>query len=446
VEVPDVSYARSGDVAIAYQVVGEGPIDLVFVRGTLADLLAGWDMPLFVDHVDDLAEYARVLLFDKRGSGLSDPVRQVPTLETRMDDLRAVMDAVDSERAVLWAAQEGTRIALLFAATYPERTSALVLYDPTARGLWAADYPWASTDEEWRRELREIRDRWGDRRYLVERAHRLSPVGAQNDEWLEWFVWYQRRSASPAEAVSFHRMSMEGDVRDVLPAVRAPTLVLHRSAARDEAAFVADRISGARRIEVEGLQDWFSWADPEHNAVLLRETRQFLDGLAAAPAPDRVLATIMFTDIVGSTERAAELGDTAWSELLARHHTLVRGELVRFRGEELDTAGDGFFAAFDGPGRAIECASAIRDAVRSLGLEVRAGLHTGEFERVDGKLGGIAVPTGARIASLAEPGEVLVSSTVKDLVAGSGIEFDERGSHELKGVPGEWRLYAVDSA
>jgi class 3 adenylate cyclase len=443
-DVPDVSYARSGDVAIAYQVIGDGGSDVVFVRGTLADLLAGWDMPLFVDHVEWLAESGRVLLFDKRGSGLSDPVRQVPTLETRMDDLRAVMDAVDSERAVLWAAQEGSRIALMFAATYPERTSAIVLYDPTARGLWAPDYPWAPTEEEWRSELREIRERWGDRRYLVERAHRLSPVGAQNEEWLEWFVWYQRRSASPAQAVAFHRMAMEGDVRDVLPSVRAPTLVLHRSEARNEAVFVADRISGARRMEVEGLHDWFSWADPEHNAVLLRETKNFIESLATAPTPDRVLATIMFTDIVGSTERAAELGDAAWSELLARHHTLVRGELVRFRGEELDTAGDGFFAAFDGPGRAIECASAIRDAVRALGLEVRAGLHTGEFERVDGKLGGIAVSTGSRISSLAEPGEVLVSSTVKDLVAGSGIAFEDRGSHELKGVPGEWRLYAVD--
>jgi class 3 adenylate cyclase len=440
VDVPDVSYARSGDVAIAYQVVGDGPIDVVFVRGTVADLLAGWDMPLFVDHVESLAESGRLLLFDKRGSGLSDPVRQVPTLETRMDDVRAVMDAVDSERAVLWAAQEGSRIALLFAATYPERTSALVLYDPTARGLWAPAYPWAPTDEEWRRELREIRERWGDRLYLVERAHRLSPVGAENQEWLEWFVWYQRRSASPAEAVAFHRMAMEGDVR---PSVRAPTLVLHRSETRDEAVFVADRISGARRIEVAGLRDWFSWADPEHNAVLLRETQTFIAGLTSEPVTDRVLATIMFTDIVGSTARAAELGDAAWNDLLARHHTLVRGELVRFRGEEVDTAGDGFFAAFDGPGRAIGCATAIRDAVRSLGLEVRAGLHTGEFERLDGKLGGIAVATGSRIASVAEPGEVLVSSTVKDLVAGSGIEFEDRGARQLKGVPGEWRLFAV---
>jgi class 3 adenylate cyclase len=360
-----------------------------------------------------------------------------------MDDIRAVMDAADSERAVLWAAQEGTPIALLFAATYPERTTALVLYDPTARGLWAPDYPWALTEDAWRKELREIHDRWGDRTYLVERAHRLSPFGAQNEDWLDWFVWYMRRSASPAEAVAFQRMSMEGDVRDVLGAVRAPTLVLHRPEARDEAAYVAERVHGALRIEVEGLHDWFSWADPEHNAILLRETHEFLEGLSTPREPDRVLATVLFTDIVGSTARAAELGDSAWRELLARHHTLVRGELVRFRGEELDTAGDGFFAAFDGPGRAIECACAIRDSLRALDLEVRAGVHTGECERVDGKLGGIAVPTGARIASLAEPGEVLVSSTVKDLVAGSGIEFEDRGTRELKGVPGEWRLFAV---
>jgi class 3 adenylate cyclase len=442
-DVPDVSYARSGDVAIAYQVVGEGPTDIVFIRGTLADLLAGWDMPLFVDHIDGLSTSARVLLFDKRGSGLSDPVRQVPTLETRMDDIRAVMDAADSERAVLWAAQEGTPIALLFAATYPERTTALVLYDPTARGLWAPDYPWALTEDAWRKELREIHDRWGDRAYLVERAHRLSPFGAHNEDWLDWFVWYMRRSASPAEAVAFQRMSMEGDVRDVLGAVRAPTLVLHRPEARDEATYVAERVHGALRIEVEGLHDWFSWADPEHNAILLRETHEFLEGLSTPREPDRVLATVLFTDIVGSTARAAELGDSAWRELLARHHTLVRGELVRFRGEELDTAGDGFFAAFDGPGRAIECACAIRESLRSLDLEIRAGVHTGECERVDGKLGGIAVPTGARIASLAEPGEVLVSSTVKDLVAGSEIEFEDRGTQELKGVPGEWRLFAV---
>jgi class 3 adenylate cyclase len=443
VEIPDVKYARSGDVAIAYQVVGSGPLDLVFIRGTIADLLAGWDQPLFIAHVKGLAESGRVLLFDKRGSGLSDPVRQVPTLETRMDDVRAVMDAADSDRAVLWAAQEGTRIALLFAATYPERTSALVLYDPTARGLWAPDYPWAVDEESWRRELREVHDRWGDRSYLSERIHRLSPSRAGDEEFVDWFVWYMRRSASPAEAVAFHRMSMEGDVRDVLPAVRSPTLLLHRSETRDEALYVAAHLPGARRVEIEGLRDWFSWADPEPNGRMLEETRRFVEGITAPPAPDRVLATVLFTDIVGSTSKAAELGDSGWRELLDRHHTLVRGELARFRGEEIDTSGDGFFAAFDGPGRAIECALAIRDSVRSLGLEIRAGLHTGECERVDGKLGGIAVPTGARIAALADAGEVLVSQTVKDLVAGSGLLFGDRGEQELKGVPGTWRLYAV---
>jgi class 3 adenylate cyclase len=443
VEIPDVKYARSGDVAIAYQVVGSGPLDLVFIRGTIADLLAGWDQPLFIAHVEGLAQSGRVLLFDKRGSGLSDPVRQVPTLETRMDDVRAVMDAADSDRAVLWAAQEGTRIALLFAATYPERTSALVLYDPTARGLWAPDYPWAVDEESWRRELREVHDRWGDRSYLSERIHRLSPSRAGDEEFVDWFVWYMRRSASPAEAVAFHRMSMEGDVRDVLPAVRSPTLLLHRSETRDEALYVAAHLPGARRVEIEGLRDWFSWADPEPNGRMLEETRRFVEGITAPPAPDRVLATVLFTDIVGSTSKAAELGDSGWRELLDRHHTLVRGELARFRGEEIDTSGDGFFAAFDGPGRAIECALAIRDSVRSLGLEIRAGLHTGECERVDGKLGGIAVPTGARIAALADAGEVLVSQTVKDLVAGSGLLFGDRGEQELKGVPGTWRLYAV---
>jgi class 3 adenylate cyclase len=443
VEIPDVQYARSGDVAIAYQVVGDGPLDVVFVRGTLADLLAAWDQPLFIDHVDGLARSGRVVLFDKRGSGLSDPVRQVPTLETRMDDIRAVMDAAGSERAVLWAAHEGSRIALLFAATYPERTDALVLYDPTARGLWAPDYPWAANDDEWRRELRTIGAHWGERQYLAERILQLAPSRVDDVAFVDWFVWYMRRSASPAEAVAFHRMSMEGDVRDVLPTVRAPALVLHRTAARDEATWVAARLAEARQIEVEGLRDWFSWADPPRNEVLLEETRRFVEGLSAPPRADRVLATVLFTDIVGSTDKAAELGDARWRSLLDRHHALVRAELARFRGEELDNSGDGFFAAFDGPGRAIQCALAIRAAVRSLGLEVRAGLHTGECERMDGKLGGIAVPTGARVAALAGAGEVLVSQTVRDLVAGSEIEFDERGVHELRGIPGEWRLYAV---
>jgi class 3 adenylate cyclase len=363
-----------------------------------------------------------------------------------MDDVRAVMDAAGSEHAVLWAGQEGTRIALLFAATYPERTRGLVLYDPTARGLWAPDYPWAPNEEEWRNELREIHDFWGDRDYLAARVHRVSPSRSNDPDFVEWLVWFMRRSATPAQAVAFHRMSMEGDVRDILSAVRCPTLVLHRPVTRNEALYVAERVPRARRVEVAGLEDWYCWVDSERNEFMLRETQRFVDGLSAPPTPDRVLATVLFTDIVDSTRRAAEVGDRGWRELLDRHHALVRGELARFRGDELDTSGDGFFAAFDGPGRAIECALAIRDSVRTLGLEIRAGLHTGECERIDGKLGGIAIPTGARIAALARDGEVLVSQTVRDLVAGSEIEFADRGVHELKGVPGEWRLYDVRAA
>jgi class 3 adenylate cyclase len=445
-QIPDVHYARSGDVAIAYQVVGEGPIDLVFVRGSLADLLAAWEEPRFVQHVEGLASFARVLLFDKRGSGLSDPVRQVPTLEARMDDVRAVLDAVDAGSAVLWSGHEGTRLAILFAATYPERTRALVLYDPTARGLWAPDYPWAPTEDDWLDKLAEVRARWGDRDYLAERARDHCPLAAQDEEFVDWYIRYLRRSASPSAAVAYYRMMMEGDVRDVLPTVRAATLILNRPQARDEATYVADRIPDARTIEIPGLVDGFSWTDPDLNEIMLRETKQFVSDLSPVRPPDRVLATLLFSDIVDSTPRAASLGDSGWRDLLQRHHAVVRGALARYDGAEIDSSGDGFFASFEGPGRAIECARALHEEVGALGLEIRIGIHTGECERMDGKLGGIAVPIGSRIMSLAGPGDVLVSSTVRDLVAGSGLEFEERGTHELKGVPGEWRLYAVRDA
>jgi class 3 adenylate cyclase len=442
-QIPDVHYARSGDVAIAYQVVGEGPLDLVFVRGSLADLLAAWEEPRFVQHVEGLAAFARVLMFDKRGSGLSDPVRQVPTLEARMDDVRAVLDAAGAGSAVLWSGHEGTRLSILFAATYPERTRALVLFDPTARGLWATDYPWAPTEDSWLQKLAEVRAQWGDRDYLAERAHDHCPVASQEEAFVDWYVRYLRRSASPSAAVAYYRMMMEGDVREVLPTVRAPTLVLNRPQAREEAQFVADRIPAARRVEIPGLRDGFSWTDPELNELMLAETRQFVGDLSPARIPDRVLATLLFTDIVDSTPQTASIGDSAWRDLLERHHTVVRGLLARHEGEEVDSSGDGFFASFDGPGRAIDCARALHEELGALGLEIRIGIHTGECERVDGKLGGIAVPIGARIMSLAGAGEVLVSGTVKDLVAGSGLEFEDRGMHELKGVPGEWRLYAV---
>jgi class 3 adenylate cyclase/pimeloyl-ACP methyl ester carboxylesterase len=446
VSVPEVHYTRSGDVSIAYQVVGDGPMDVVFVRGTLADLLAAWDQPMFVEHVEGLASFARVILFDKRGSGLSDPVNELPTLENRMEDVRAVLDALGCEQATLWSAHEGARLAVLFAATYPERMNALVIYDPSARGLWAPDYPWAPSEEERAAELREIAERWGEREYLVERGRGYCPTRVDDERFLDWYVWYMRRSASPAEAVAFHRMAMDGDVRDVLPAVRAPTLVLHRSAARDEATDIASRIEGATLVEVPGLVDGYSWVDERANAFMLEETRRFVGGVGGPPLVDRVLATVLFTDIVSSTETAGELGDREWRRLLERHHKVVRRVLDRYRGREVATAGDGFLATFDGPARAVRAALAATEELRSLGLEIRAGVHTGEVEVVGSDVAGIAVHTGARVAALARPSEVLVSSTLKDLVAGSGIEFEERGEHELKGVPGTWSLYAVVGA
>jgi class 3 adenylate cyclase len=438
--VPDVRYARSGNVAIAYQTYGEGPLDLVFIRGTLAELLTAWEQPLWVRHVDGLAGIGRVIMFDKRGTGLSDRVREVPTLEARMDDVRAVLDDLDIHRVVLWTAQEGSR---LFAATYPERTSALVLYNPTVHGIRTDEHPWGRTEDEWVTELRTAERRWGERAYLVERLGRDNPAVADDADFQDWYVRYMRRSASPGAAAAFLRMEMLGDVRETLSSVAAPTLIGHGPREREQAQFVAGSIPGARAVEIAGLGDVFSWTNPAANDALIEETRRFLEHLAAPPAADRVLSTVLFTDIVNSTERAAELGDRRWGELLAAHDAAIRRELERFRGREVKTTGDGFLATFDGPARAVHCATAVRDALGALRLDVRAGVHTGECELDRDEVRGIAVHTGARIAALAAAGEVLVSSIVKDLVAGSDIEFDDRGTHELRGVPGEWRVYAV---
>jgi class 3 adenylate cyclase len=444
VQTPDVSYARSGDVAIAYQTVGAGSVDVVFARGFAGDLLSVWEQPLLTRFIDDLASFARVTLVDKRGTGLSDGVGEVPTLETRMDDLRAVMDAIGSEQAILWTAQEGARLAALFAATYPDRTAGLVLFDPTAKGRRTPDYPWALTDEEWDSWLDEVREGWGRTDFLERRLTEWAPGKQGDPQFRTWFIAHMRRGLSPGSALAFFRMVRESDVSEVLPSVRVPTVVLSSEAERGPGRYFAEQIPGARLVELPpSLRSIYHWVDDAAEDVAMRETRR----LAAVEAPvargDRVLATVLFTDIVGSTERASQLGDRAWRHLLDRHHAVVRRRLMQFRGDEIDTAGDGFFASFDGPGRAIECARALVADVRALGLELRIGVHTGECERHDGKLTGIAVPVGARVADAAQPGEVLVSSTVKDLVAGSGLEFDDRGVRELKGVPGEWRLYAV---
>jgi class 3 adenylate cyclase len=443
VQPPEIRYARSGDVSIAYQSFGEGPADLVVIRGSLSDLASVWEQPLFARHAARLAHFARVLMFDKRGMGLSDRIREVPTLETRMDDIRAVMDHAGVDRAAMFAAHEGTRLAVLFAASYPERTAGLILHEPSVRGRRGPDYPWARSDEEWRAWLRDVSERWGEPAFFEANLREYSPSVAGDDDFRRWYVRHMRSSASPGAATAFQRMVMEGDVTGVLAAVRVPTLVTHRAASRGPAEYVAARIPGATRVEISDLVDGYSWADPAANEVLLEETARFLRGLGDGATPDTVLGTFLFTDIVGSTKRAAELGDRRWRQLLERHNAVLRRRLAEFRGEELGTAGDGFFAMFDGPGRSVRCASAMSDEVRSLGLEIRAGLHAGEGERMGGSVGGLAVHIAARVAALARPGEVLVSRTVRDLVAGSGFEFAPRGTHTLKGVPGEWELYSV---
>jgi class 3 adenylate cyclase len=443
VKPPDVSYARSGDVAIAYQVVGSGPVDIVFIRAITGDLVSTWEQPLLVRHVEGLATSGRVLMLDKRGTGLSDRVREVQSLETSMDDIRAVMDAVGSERAVLWTGGNATGIGVLFAATYPERCAGLVLFDPRVIGIRSPEYPWAQTEEDWRKQLGDIRARWGSRSYFEELAREWAPEVARDVDFVDWFVWHMRRSLSPGAALTAYRTAMELDVRDVLAAVRVPSLILPRPANPGPGHYIAARIRGSEVVELPELRGVYTWVDDEAHRAAMEATAHFISRLRAGPGSERVLATVLFTDIVGSTELAGRLGDTGWRELIERHHAIVRRELARFHGRELDTAGDGFFASFDGPARAVRAAAALREPLRAIGLEIRAGLHTGEFEVSDGKIVGIAVSIGARISSLAGPGEVLVSSTVKDLVAGSGLRFDDRGDHQLKGIPEAWRLFAL---
>jgi class 3 adenylate cyclase/pimeloyl-ACP methyl ester carboxylesterase len=444
--VVETRYARSGDVSIAYQVTGEGPFDVVLIPPASSHVEICWEVPVFRAMFERLGSFSRLIHFDKRGTGMSDRVVGVPTLETRMDDVRAVLDAVGSKRAALLGWSEGVAMSVLFAATYPDRTWALVLYGGKARQLRAPDYPWGLTEAE---ALRGI----ADERILQEEpgwaeAAARSGAPAATEAEIGALAKLFRHSSSPGADEAFSRMNMLIDVRNVLPAIRVPTLVLHNTDDRwvdvERGRDLANRIPGAIFAEfpIEG-----HITPVGAIGAVLDEVEPFLfDAWKIAGSeqePDRILSTVLFTDIADATATAVELGDSNWRELLERHHALIRRELARARGREIDTAGDGFFAAFDGPARAVRCACAITEAVAELGLDVRAGLHTGECELVDGKIAGIAVHTGARVASHAQPGEVLVSSTVKDLVAGSGIRFEERGVHELKGIPGEWHLFAV---
>ena len=444
-EPPEVRYTSSGDVAIAYYVVGEGPRDLVFVPFTVSMVFA-WHLPVFRDFCLRLSSFSRLILFDKRGLGASDRPRTPPTLESQMEDVRAVLDAVGSEQAALFGSGHGGQMCALFAATYPERTTALVLYGTRHSAPGTAD--------EHRADLRRTRSEWGLQETIERGNYGGYPSVADDEEFRRWMPTVVRASASPSSAVEFLRTYFQTDISEVLPTIRVPTLVLYRpeadSATRpdawlflggeEEAHRFVDAIPDARAVPVPGPD-----ASPFVGPEVTTEVERFLASPHLEPLPDRVFATVLFTDIVGSTERAAEIGDHHWRELLAAHRNAVRRELALYRGQEIDTAGDGFFASFDGPARAIACARRIVEGAADQAIQVRAGLHTGECERDGEKLAGLAVHIGARLAALAQPGEVLVSRTVKDLVAGSGIEFDDRGEHSLKGVPGEWRLYAARS-
>jgi pimeloyl-ACP methyl ester carboxylesterase len=437
--LPEMKYASSGDVNIAYEVVGEGPVDLVIVHGGVATIEGIRDAPGFGQFIQRLASFSRVIQFDKRGTGMSDRVTQAATMEDRMDDVRAVMDAVGSQRAAVMGISEGGVMAALFAATYPERTSALILY-----GANAGNPEPTTTDMEWSEYSERIRRDWGNESEARRILSLLAPTLAVDERLIQWAQKFMRLGASPGSVIALARMNNELDIRHVLPSIRVPALVLHRSGDRvisvTNGRYLAEHIPAAKYVELEGVDHLFSVGNSHE---ILDEIEEFLTGVRDPLERNRVLATLMFTDIVSSTERAHELGDRKWRELLSQHNMIVRKELVRFRGVEIDMTGDGFLATFDGPARAIRCALAISDDVQRLGIQIRAGLHTGECELIGTKVGGIAVHIGARVMAHSRANEVLVSSTVKDLVAGSGIKFVDRGVHELKGVPDEWHLYAV---
>jgi pimeloyl-ACP methyl ester carboxylesterase len=439
-QAPETRYAKSGPVHIAYQVVGQGPPDLVYLPGIFTHLEHQWEEPSFARFLRRLASFARLILLDPRGIGLSDRTGELPILEHQMDDVLAVFDAVESKQAFILGVSQGGPMAALFAASHPERTAGLILYGSYPTAAAHADYP-LGRSPEWLAEFRRnLDERWGTGFFLPQ----MAPSRVGDPLFRQWWARLERLAAGPGNALAFSRMQTESDVRPALSAIRVPTLVLQRreDVYRDPriGQHLAKVIPGARLVELEGVDHLPYVGDADS---VLEEIEEFVTGTRPLPEANRVLATMLFVDIVGSTQLAAEVGDHRWRELLEDHRAAVRRELDRYRGREVDTAGDGFFATFDGPARAIRCAIGIREASGAIGLSVRAGLHTGEIEVVGGQASGIAVHIGARIGAVAEPGEILVSGTVRDLVAGSGIEFESRGIRELKGVPGEWPLFAV---
>ena len=444
--IPETRYAKTvDDVHIAYQVIGDAPVDLVLV-GWLTNLDNIWRWPRVATLFRRLSTHGRLVLLDRRGTGLSDHSSRnarAKELDARMDDIRAVMDAARSERAVLLGMEDGFALTALFAATYPERTLGMVAYGATARTAWAPDYPFGTDPQEYAEDLAAVERGWGTRELVEAWMPYVFPDDVGDEEMMGHFGSWMRSGGGPGDVVAWYEVDWNVDVRDILPTIRVPTLVIHRvddrSVPIENGRYIAEHIPGARLIELPGSTHGWAVGDEIPDAVggfiaqLRREEAEF----------DRVLASVLFTDIVGSTDRAAKLGDRAWRDLVQQHHSVTRGMLGRYRGAEVDTAGDGFFATFDGPARAVRCAQSIVEAVKLLGLQVRAGVHTGEVETIDDKIGGIAVAIGARVASHAGPSEVWVSQTVKDLVAGSGLTFEDAGEHELKGVPDTWRLYRV---
>jgi class 3 adenylate cyclase len=437
--VPETQYAKKGDAHIAYQVVGDGPLDLLLVSTWVSHVEARWDFPGFAYFLRRLSSFSRLISFDKSGIGLSDPIpsRTPPPLEDWMDDVRAVMDAVGSERAAIMGANDGGLMAALFAATHAERTSALVLLNGTARIAAAPDYEIGVPPDVQERLISIVEQTWGRGDLMAAVNPSLADDPEQARAWGRFF----RHSASPTTAAAVIRMLFELDVRDVLPTISVPTLVVNRADSPiitvDQGRYVADRIEGARFAAVPGADYGFAIGDVD---VVLDEVEEFLTGSRHAYATDRVLATVLFTDIVDSTGRAIALGDARWRELLEAHDQVARTEVARFGGQIPEFAGDGMLATFDGPARAVRCAFALRDRVRALGLHIRAGLHAGEVERRGRRVAGIGVHIAARILALAGPDDVLVSRTVRDLVAGSGLTFVDRGTHTLKGVPEEWQV------
>jgi pimeloyl-ACP methyl ester carboxylesterase/DNA-binding CsgD family transcriptional regulator len=436
----ETRYARSGDVHIAYQVVGDGPLDLVFVMGWVSSIEWYWAEPRVARFLRRLASFSRLIIFDKRGTGLSDRVAELPTLEQRMDDVLAVMDAAGSERAALFGISEGAAMCALFAATYPRRTAALVIYGGYAKRLWDPEYPWAPTPAERQQFFDAIERGWGG----VVDLDTLAPSVIGDEAFCRWWAAYLRRSASPGAALALARMNTEIDIRAILPVIRVPTLIMHRVGDLDidvgGARYLAERIAGATYVELPGVDHLVFVGDQE---AILREVELFLTGALPVPEPDRVLATLLITGIAGAAATAVRLGDQAWGELVAAHDTLVREQLARFRGREVKKTIGGFLATFDGPARAIRCACAIVEAGRELGIAVRAGLHAGECEIAGGELGGVALQIAERVFDRAAPGEVVVSSTVKDLVAGAGIVFEDLETRLLTGPASGWRLHRV---